>query len=86
LVCRDIIPILCFPLTWLNNDVVVFFQLRTLVLFFLVRIVINDLDDEGIVANNIIFLGGVLVAIVILRTVLLIRARVYFIYNEILSA
>jgi len=51
-----------------------------------VRIVINDLDDEGIVANNIIVLGGVLVAIVILRTVLLIRARVYFIYNEILSA
>jgi hypothetical protein len=52
-----------------------------------VRIVINDLDDDaGIVANNIIFLGGVLVAIVILRTVLLIRARVYFIYNEILSA
>jgi hypothetical protein len=52
-----------------------------------VRIVINDLDDDaGIVANTIIFLGGVLVAIVILRTVLLIRARVYFIYNEILSA
>jgi hypothetical protein len=52
-----------------------------------VRIVINDLDDDaGIVANNIIVLGGVLVAIVILRTVLRIRARVYFIYNEILSA
>ena len=51
------------------------------------RIVINDLDDDaGIVANNIIVLGGVLVAIVILRTVLRIRARVYFIYNEILSA
>ena len=51
------------------------------------RIVINDPDDDaGIVATNIIFLGGVLVAIVILRTVLLIRARVYFIYNEILSA
>jgi|TARA_B100001142_G_scaffold286391_1_gene301355 hypothetical protein len=53
-----------------------------------VRTVINDLDDDaGIVATNIIFLGGGGgVAIVILRTVSRVRARVYFIYNEILTA
>ena len=51
------------------------------------RIINDDLDDDaGIVVTNIIFLGGVVVAIVILRTVLVVRARVYFIYNEILSA
>tara|TARA_B110000305_G_scaffold154582_1_gene171267 strand:- start:40 stop:198 length:159 start_codon:yes stop_codon:yes gene_type:complete len=52
-----------------------------------VRIINDDLDDDaGIVVTNIIFLGGVVVAIVILRTVLVVRARVYFIYNEILTA
>jgi len=61
--------------------------LRNLVLFFLVRIINDDLDDDaGIVVTDIIFLSGVVVAIAILRTVLLVRARVYFIYNEILSA
>jgi|TARA_B110000483_G_scaffold116481_1_gene141145 hypothetical protein len=60
--------------------------LRNLVLF-VVRIINDDLDDDaGIVVTNIIFLGGVVVAIVILRTVLVVRARVYFIYNEILTA
>jgi hypothetical protein len=52
-----------------------------------VRIINDDLDDDaGIVVTDIIFLSGVVVAIAILRTVLLVRARVYFIYNEILSA
>ena len=51
------------------------------------RIINDDLDDDaGIVVTDIIFLSVVVVAIAILRTVLLVRARVYFIYNEILSA
>jgi len=45
--------------------------LRNLVLFFLVRIINDDLDeDAGIVVTNSIFLGGVVVVTIVVAIVI----------------